>query len=291
MAGTLFTIKGRLVQGDPYKGNQRKDDKTGALRTKADGSPMMNFFVAVAVPKNDPAWPAFKAMCDAEAAKAWSPAQYQHRDFANKIEDGDSIEPNKKGKRNVDREGFAGHWIVKLQNGFAPKVQYWGATGWTDSLGQNDVPMPSGGHRNIRAGDFVTVIGDIESNGSAQSPGMYMNVKVVAFEAEGPEIVQEADYTSLLGTRGPSGAAAVPPPHAAGAASPPPPAATPPSSPTAAPGNAPPPPGYAGFMDAPPPPPPVARVMLPAAGGASYEQMIEKGWTDALLVQHGMMAA
>jgi len=33
------------------------------------------------------------------------------------------------------------------------------------------------------------------------------------------------------------------------------------------------------------------RVMLPAAGGATYEAMIAGGWSDALLIQHGMMAA
>jgi len=31
--------------------------------------------------------------------------------------------------------------------------------------------------------------------------------------------------------------------------------------------------------------------MLPAANGATYEQMIAAGWTDAMLIQHGMMAA
>jgi hypothetical protein len=43
--------------------------------------------------------------------------------------------------------------------------------------------------------------------------------------------------------------------------------------------------------------PPVAPVpagpvhtMLPAANGATYEAMIAAGWSDALLVQHGMMA-
>jgi hypothetical protein len=30
--------------------------------------------------------------------------------------------------------------------------------------------------------------------------------------------------------------------------------------------------------------------MLPAAGGATYEQMLAAGWTDATLRQHGMMA-
>jgi hypothetical protein len=31
--------------------------------------------------------------------------------------------------------------------------------------------------------------------------------------------------------------------------------------------------------------------MLPGAGGVAYEAFIASGWTDALLVQHGKMAA
>jgi hypothetical protein len=41
----------------------------------------------------------------------------------------------------------------------------------------------------------------------------------------------------------------------------------------------------------PPPIPAPARVMLPAAQGATYEQCIAMGWTDALLIEHKMMAA
>lgn len=40
-----------------------------------------------------------------------------------------------------------------------------------------------------------------------------------------------------------------------------------------------------------PPPAPVGRQMLPAANGVSYEQYIQAGWNDVLLVQNGMMAA
>ena len=41
----------------------------------------------------------------------------------------------------------------------------------------------------------------------------------------------------------------------------------------------------------PPPIPAPARVMLPAAQGATYEQCLAGGWTDALLIEHKMMAA
>lgn len=89
-------------------------------------------------------------------------------------------------------------------------------------------------------------------------------------------------------------------------ASPPPvpgvptPAASTPPVPGAAPATPSPsnpvPPPYDGYMAtgaaAPPPAAPAApvRTMLPPANGATYEAMIAAGWTDAMLVQHGMMA-
>jgi len=36
-------------------------------------------------------------------------------------------------------------------------------------------------------------------------------------------------------------------------------------------------------------PPPPMRRMTAAANGATYDAMIAQGWTDALLIQHGMM--
>ena len=65
-------------------------------------------------------------------------------------------------------------------------------------------------------------------------------------------------------------------------------AAAPMTPPVAAPNAAPAPPAP---PVAAPPAPPAAPVhqMTPAAQGASYEAMIAAGWTDALLIQHGMM--
>ncbi len=59
-------------------------------------------------------------------------------------------------------------------------------------------------------------------------------------------------------------------------------------APLATSGSAPPPPPA---VTAVAPPPPAGKVMLPAAGGVSYEAHIAQGWTDAMLVQHGKMAA
>lgn len=58
---------------------------------------------------------------------------------------------------------------------------------------------------------------------------------------------------------------------------------------SAIPGGAPMPPGLP--MTPPAVPAAPQRRMLPPANGATYEQMVANGWTDALLIQHGMMAA
>jgi hypothetical protein len=71
------------------------------------------------------------------------------------------------------------------------------------------------------------------------------------------------------------------------------PVAVTPPAPPPAPAAAPPPPAAPPPAPAAPPPTPPApvRTMLPAAAGQTYEAMLSAGWTDALLIQHGMMAA
>ncbi|URG13013.1 hypothetical protein B2_20 [Stenotrophomonas phage B2] len=99
----------------------------------------------------------------------------------------------------------------------------------------------------------------------------------------------------------PAAAPGMPPPVPGAPAAPGYPA--PPAAPAPAPTAVHPNPGIlAGGVGAPPvpgvPPVPAApaapaapvRQMLPAAGGVPYESYIAQGWTDALLVQHGMMA-
>jgi hypothetical protein len=62
------------------------------------------------------------------------------------------------------------------------------------------------------------------------------------------------------------------------------------------PGAVPPVPGMAvppvpGAMPPPAPPAPPAKTLTALAGGASYDQMIAAGWTDATLIQNGYMVA
>ena len=168
----------------------------------------------------------------------------------------------------------------------------------------------------MKLGYFVQVYGNVDGNGDLQKPGVYLNHDVVSLQGYGPEISFGPDIESIgFGASGtvpgmstaPVGMTAPPPvtasaPVAPVNTAPPPPVQTVvvPAAPAAikpvvnvaphppilmTPGVAPPPPVAAA------PPPRPAHVMLPAANGATYEALIAAGWTDALLVQHGMMQA
>lgn len=293
-----FTVTGRLVQGDPHRaGPPSKDPVTKQPKIDpATGQPRPGqFFCAVAVPKSDPNWPAVKAQLDADARAAWPqffgtptpglqigpelPAGCTNPKFANKIVDGDGFD--EQGQPYSAKEGFAGHWVVKMASQFAPKVWEW-RNGWEETIHTG---------RTVKCGDYVSISGTCVSNQSQQSPGMYMNLGAVAFEREGPAIVSAGgvDPNAAFGARG---GAPVNPPASVPAANPPVPAATTPALPTAAPGNPAPPP-YGGYMAPPanPPAPPAAAapVMTAKAAGATYESFIAQGWTDETMRAHGYL--
>lgn len=279
---------GRFVMGsltDP----QTTDADGNPLLVKSGpqtGQPRINYFFAVAIPKNGAAhwwetpWGA-KILAVGQAA---FPNQCQSPKFAWKIEDGDSQIPNSKGNKPCDREGFPGNFIVRLGSGFAPKTL----------TAKGDAPVDPA---SIKLGHYIEVLCTVDGNGSAQQPGIYINHAFVAHSGFGPEIYVGPDPSSVG-----FGQSALPP----GASSTPAPAMTPPTAPGAAPTPpAAPMPPAAAAVAAPPvpvptvphtailagPPAPPARVMLPKAQGASYEALLGAGWTDALLIEHGMMQA
>ena len=304
---TRFTFTGRAVQGDPMKPGAQRKDKSGVLKFRKDGQPDAPFFYAVAIPKDpakrfvipgNPSYEEEKAKVDAAARAAWPnlfqpnyqrpaglnfeaslPADCTSPKFANKILDGDGFDEN--GKPNNVKDGWAGCWVLKVSNGFAPKVYEW-ANGWVELTPHSD--------RKLKLGDYVTVSGTCETNQSTESPGMYMNFDTVSFEQEGELIVASSavDPNQALGARGGN-----PPAHAGGQSTG---AAGTSGSGTAsgAAGD----PSYSGYREdaAPPPPsgdappPPSGPTMTDKAGGKSYESFTKAGWTDAQLRQHGYIA-
>jgi hypothetical protein len=299
MTINFTTPVGRIVQGDLAKA-QPVLDNAGKPKLTRDGHPMIQHFIALAIPKvpGHTHWAQTdwgKQVWD-EGARA-HPNFAPHPTFSWKIEDGDSQIPNKKGKKNADREGFPGHWILKFRSGFLPKT--YNADG--------SAPIPA---ETIRCGYYAQVNCSVAGN-TGDSPGVYLNPNMVALSGYGEEIIAGPDASEAgfgaaplppgasatpLGGFAPAAPApspAVPFVMPSFAAPTPTPSVVPPATPTTSPSNGLPPnvpvPTNPAFLA--PPPPPAAKQLTAKAAGASYADLIKAGWTDALLVQHGMMAA
>lgn len=304
---------GRIVGGNLYKSSDKDaDGKPRVIKTGQNaGQPMAVFFYAVAIPKtpgavhwaHEPIW----------GSIIWNvgngafPKIAENPAFSWKITDGDSAVPNKKGTVPNTREGYPGHWVIAFNSMYAPKI--------VNADGSAYILEPNA----VQPGDFVEVHATIDGNGSTQNPGVYINPNAVSFQ--GYSVLGRISTGIDPATAGfgqgpkPSGISATPiggmtsaaPAVAARPAMPPglPPAlpgalptvALPSAAPTGivpSPGFLQPPPGIA----LPPPgaaaalPPPVivpVRQMTPKAMGNTYEGLLAQGWTDALMVQHGMM--
>jgi hypothetical protein len=319
MTINLTTPVGRIVQGDLAKA-QPVLDNLGKQKLTRDGHPAIQHFISLAIPKT----PGHTHWAQTDWGKQiWDEGNRAHPNFAPhptfswKIEDGDSVIPNKKGKKNVDREGFPGNWILKFRSGFLPKTY--------NADGSLAIPADQ-----IKCGYYVQVNCSVAGN-TGESPGVYLNPNMVALSGYGEEIIAgpDASEAGFGAAPLPPGASATPvggfvPPAvpgapvpttgvapavpftpAAPAAAPFPPAITAPATPNFAPAAIPttspssPPPINPAFL-APPPLAPIppglvdhaaalnSRLTAKAAG-ASYADLIKAGWTDALLVQHGMM--
>lgn len=310
----LFPIA-RLVMGNIYE--PRTTDAEGnplIIKTGARaGEPGVKYHIAIAIAKKgEQHW----ATTD-WGQQIWN---FTHLLFPNgaassprfawKIVDGDSTEPNSKGRKPVDSEGHAGHWILHFNGALAPRIfRNNGAQIWEEA-------------NAINLGDYVQVYGNISSNNSLQQPGIYLNYNLINFSGYGERITRGIDPTSVgFGGELPPGASiipvnseaplnvpapisapiydAVPPPmpllsisHVATPISPD--ITTHPQQPIVP---------YPQILTPPvttvvPPPPivssapiPVPRIMLPAAGAISYEQYRAAGWSDEALIQSGKMQA
>jgi len=267
----LFPV-GRLVSGDLYEA-QKTDMQGNPLRINSGpnaGKDRVNYFFALAIPKtpgvqhwgHEPGW---GQKIWALGNSYWPQGQAVNNPrFAWKIDDGDSQTPNEAGRKNADKEGYPGHWVLKFGSMFPTKV--------FDEQGN---PMLQPGL--IKRGFYIEVWGSVESNGNAQKPGIYLNHNMVAYRAPGKEILAGPDPRAVGFGRSPlpAGVTAAPlpgntanlpgaPPPVPGA--PPVPGNAPPAYPPPVPGAAP------GGAPATPPPPvgvtPNPAFIAPPAAGA-----------------------
>lgn len=282
---------GRLVGGSLTKSQTKDADgkplvgKTGA----GQGKPMFKFYIAVAIPKNGTqAW--YQTEYGAKVMKvgqdAFGPLA-QNPSFSWKIEDGDSVIPNLKGKTNAGREGYPGNWVLNMAvmtfEDVCP-VQTCNADG--------TLPVAAA---DINLGDYVQVVCNVKGNASSSKPGVYLNPVAVALAGHGKRIVHGVDVKTVGfgGAVLPPGASITP----IGGMTAPVPAGAPVGfqSPAPLPGAFVPPavgvaPNAAILGIAPPPAPvapPAGPQMTAKANGIPLADYLAKGWTVELLKTHG----
>lgn len=277
----IFPV-GRLVGGSLTKLFPRTDS-FGKPKLNKDGTPSMQCNFGFAIRKgaeqhwNQTSWGAQIW----GTGKAAYPAEHVSPAFAWKVTDGDSQIPNKKGKKPYENENYRGHWILWFSQSWMPKT--------CNADGSVEISA-----EQIKIGYFVRVMADASGNNPSPSPGVYLNPQAVALIAEGEEIASEVDTSGFKAAPSealPPGARPVTSVVPAFAA--PVPFAAPPAPQVATPAT--PVMPNPAFLQVPPqmpltPPKPI-RQMTALAGGTTYEQAIAMGWTDATLIQHGMMTA
>lgn len=283
MAGEINILfpPARMIGGNIDELQQKKDSANKPKIGK-DGKPEMSCSIGIAIPKNPGEQAFYQTPWGAQiyqAGQATHPAMVANPAFSWKVIDGDSAIPNKNGNKPCEQTGYPGNWILWFSQGWLPKRVN----------ADGSVELQAG---SIVPGYYVQVYGSVAGNKPVVggTPGVYLNPLAVALIGLGERIVTTSVDTTAVGFGAaplPPGASPVPLASPAFAGQPGMPPMMPGMPPV--PGMPPMPPGAA----APPLPPaaPAGPVMLPAAQGQTYAAMIGAGWTDATLVQHGMMQA
>ncbi len=190
----LTTPVGRLVQGDLFK-MQQKRDQFGQPKKKEDGTPDMQYYIGLAIEKTHPEWPAFWQALEAEARQSFphffppnGTGNCVKQDFAWKIIDGDGFDSE--GKPFAEREGFRGCWIVRMSTTFPIRTYYPGRYADADIV-KNPELCPRGFYVRTRL--------NIKGNSNAQKPGLYVNPSMVEIAFEGERIVSGPDAGTAFG--------------------------------------------------------------------------------------------
>lgn len=289
----VTTPVGRLVGGHPMVQETVLDDKTNQPKMQADGvTPRTSAFFALAIPKgSESAWweTQWGQQIYQAGVSGFPNGAYQRPDFAWKIEDGDSTIPNKRNKRNCDREGYPGHWILRCSTGLTIRCYHDGKFAPHEQIQQKEA---------IKPGDYGRAALLVKANGSDQSPGVYLNPDMFALTRAGIEIQlgeqrdaadafkQPAELPANAQVDPNAGATPPPPAAAPAAATPPPPAAQPEGvqpAPDFANGPAAPTAPAAGATPPPPPAPEAEPMYYDANGNGPFAKsaLEQAGYTEA----------
>lgn len=282
MGTEITTVVGRLIAGHPMVSKPKKDNQNQQKYDK-NGDPMVSFYCGFAIKKGvETDWKQtdWGQIIQQEALSGFPAGEYKHPSFAWKIDDGDSNIPNKKGKIPCQREGWPGHWVLHLNNGYPYSCYHDGKFNLFESIQDKN---------EIKTGDycqFVIFTQPNNINGKVETDGMYLNPTLFNLVRAGQLIVSanEPDASEKFGAGGaalPTGAVVDPNVQAVTQI----PSTTvvlPQGGRQQQPGVEPAP----DFLDAPPPPlddtpgPPATFYVY---NGKQYtrEQLIAGGWPDA----------
>lgn len=262
---------GRLVGGSLYTGTTTDlEGRPKVFKTGENiGKPRTDYYFLLAITKgNEKHWneTSWGKIIYSVGQTAFPGIQINSPNFAWKIIDGDSDIPvGDRQIRPCDREGYSKHWVLNFSSCLCAPDIY-------NADGSKKLTEPNA----VNPGDYIEVYGSVVGNESKQNPGVHLNHKMVAYSGYGKRIFLGVDPKSVFGkTSLPSDASPIPIPQGFNPIS-----ATTPSAEIPKP--------YPDILNI---PVPVTHVMLPKANGITYEQYIANGWTDTLLVQHGMMQA
>lgn len=186
----LNTPVGRVVQGHPVKGNHVTDEKTGQAVLNRDGSQQIKWFFALAIPKTDPTWQTLYSQilnkAKADMPHGFGPDGQPLPHFSLKISDGDSTTPMKNGSIPNQKEGWAGHWIMK----FTTTLK---APGLCDTNNQELAAV------QVKCGDWVEVYASCKGNDRTDSPGIYLNPLYIKKVREDVEISTSVTAAEAFG--------------------------------------------------------------------------------------------
>lgn len=182
MSTQILFPEGRIVSGHPMERQPVKDDK-GVQKTDSNGQPMFEQYLAVAIPKTpgvDWRQEPWGQTIAAEATAGWPNGEHAAPTFAWKITDGDSLVPNKRGKKPAEREGWPGCWVLHFSTSFGINCFHVGRYAPHEQI-QNTA--------EIKRGDYVKVYASVKANAPSPSPGVYLNPELVSLERAGEAIM------------------------------------------------------------------------------------------------------
>jgi hypothetical protein len=171
MSNYVLTPACRIVMGSVSNPN-RTDSEGNPLVIKSGknaGKPREDYFIGVAIRKDNPGYDEFldKLMSMAKSAfrtiVSHDSIDGLPENFSFNIIDGDSEEETKSGYIPCEREGFRESWIIPFNNGFKPKCYVKGGLSRIEDESE------------IKRGHWIRINAKVAFNTNVENPRMYLN--------------------------------------------------------------------------------------------------------------------